>query len=42
MCRGLGWISRAAFVLPAAELEWSGEAMTLTWQALAPEGPIPA
>ncbi len=32
---------RAAFVLPAAELEWSGEAMTLTVQALAPEGADP-
>lgn len=29
---------RASFVLPAAELEWSGEAMTLRVQALAPAG----
>lgn len=32
---------RAAFVLPAAELEWSGESMTLTVQALAPAGADP-
>lgn len=32
---------RAVFVLPAAELEWSGQAMTLTVQALAPAGADP-
>lgn len=33
---------RAVFVLPAAELEWSGETLTLRVQALAPAGADPA
>lgn len=33
---------RAVFILPAAELAWSGDAMTLTVQALAPAGADPA